>query len=533
LTLQTNASGTNYQQSLAEFSRVMDKLTVLGRANDVIITAEEVPVGQAAAVKAGISALCANAAARGMTVHFRHRTTSWTPDVVATLNFISSVGAANLKFAANTADAPGNVESLLVQAGGQLGLILISPPVNGAAMALSPVRSRNVIQILDAEHVARDSIYRDLRAAWIASSATALTGLPITLPLETYWTTHSNNAARFYGVSDTADLPGTLRSQTNFWRYFGGVKVDYKYLAYRDPAQCVREAQWLAARKVQLVVDFSSDLNNYPGLTLTDSSTPGDGLSANYHRSIAIINDVFDKMQLMGVTNCIFRPTTTNAAAYTDVCNRAWARGQIRVHLQHYMANWMTSYQSPSKVAALIDTTAPPSGNFKMAVNGNHEADIAGVLGTAGGRLGLILLGYPGSTRADVHGQVRLGLNKSALVGRTEPQVLDSEYVDWNDTALDLAYLGWTAVAPPIIPYAQITTNRPAFGAAVVTDGNIVLAGAGGAPGATFYVLSNTNLTTPLPNWTRWSTNQFDAYGRFSFTNTPGSFERFYRLWMY
>jgi hypothetical protein len=533
LTLQTNASGTNYQQSLGEFSRVMDKLTVLGRANDVIITAEDIPGGQTEAVKAGISTLCASAQSRGITVHFKHRTTRWTPDVTATLNFVSSVGAANLKFAANTADAPGNIEGLLEQAAGRLGLILISPPANGAPMELSPVRSRNAIQILDAQYVSWDSIYRDLRAAWISASATALTGVPISLPLETYWTTHSNNAARFYGVPDTADLPGTLRTQTNFWSCFGGVKVDYKYLAYRDPAQCVREAHWLAARKVQLVVDFSSDLNNYPGLTLTDSSTPGDGLSANYYRSAAIIDDVFDKMQLMGVTNCIFRPTTTNTAAYTDLFQRAWARGQIRVHLQHYMANWMTSYQSPRNVAALIAAAAPANGNLQMAVNGNHEADMAGLLSTAGTRLGLILLGYPGSSRADVHAQTRLGSSKSALVGRTEPQILDSEYVDWNDIALDLAYLGWTAVNPPVIPYHQITTNRPVFGAAVGTDGNIVFDGSGGAPGATFCVLSNTNLTVHSSSWTPWRTNQFDVIGRFSFTNGPGSVPRFYRLRMY
>jgi len=99
---------------------------VLGRAKDVIITAEDAPADLVAAVRAGVATLCANAAARGITVHFKHRSTSWTPDVASTLNFVSSVGAANFKFAANTADASGNVESLLSQAGGQLGLILIT-----------------------------------------------------------------------------------------------------------------------------------------------------------------------------------------------------------------------------------------------------------------------------------------------------------------------------------------------------------------------------------------------------------------------
>ena len=117
----------------------------------------------------------------------------------------------------------------------------------------------------------------------------------------------------------------------------------------------------------------------------------------------------------------------------------------------------MTRYQSPGNVAALIDAVASAEGNLRMAVNGCHEADMPGLLRTADRRLGLILLGYPGSARADVHGQARLGLKIEGLAERTEPQILDSEYVDWNDIALDLAYLGWKPQAPPLL-------NRPPGG---------------------------------------------------------------------
>ena len=533
LTLQTNAPGTNYAQTLAQFSRAMDKLSLLGRATDILISAEDIPSGQPAAFKAGVSALCTNAAARGIMVHFKHRKTPWTPDIAATLNFLSSVGASNLRFAANTADAPSSIGGLLAQAGGQLGLILIAPPASGSSMDLAPVRSHNVIEILDAGYGSWDSVYRDCRTAWMSSGAAALAGSPLGLSLETYWTTHTNNASRFLNFADTADLPGALRQQTNFWRYFGGAKVDYKYLAYRDPQQCAREGKWLANRKVQLVVDFSSDLNNYPGLTLTDSSNPNDGLSANYERSVAIMNSVFEKMQLMGVTNCILRPTTTNTAAYADICNRAWARGKIIVHLQHYMANWMTTYQSPGSVAGIIDGTAPANVNMKMAINGCHDSNLSGLFATAGSRLGLILLGYPGSSRADVHGPARLGMNVSALSGRTQPKILDSEYGDWNDVALDLAYLGWNVSTPPLLAYSQITTNTPVFGMTAQAGNNIAFGGAGGAPGANYYVLCTSNLSMPLANWMFWNTNQFDAFGNFTITDSLALPQRFYRLLMY
>ena len=535
LTLQTNSA--SYAQSVAQFNAIFNKLALLGRVGDIIISAENLPTNQVGAFRAGVQALCANAAARGITVHFKHRITGWTPDVASTLSFISSVGADNLKFALNTADNPANVGQLLSQAGGQLGLILVEPTAtNTGATDFSAIRNQNAIEILDASYDSWDNVYQDLCAAWVTNGAAALSGTPITFPLETYWTTSTNNANRYWNVPYAAsdDVPDTLRQQTNFWRYFGGVKVDYKYLAYRDPQQCATEGKWLADRKVRLIVDFSSDLNNYPGLTLTDSTTPNDGLSANYDRSVAIVQDVFNKMQLMGATNCIIRPTTTNTAAYADLCSWAWAQGKIKVHLQHYMANWMTTYQSPGSVAGIIDATAPANGNLKMAVNGCHDSNLAGLISTAGSRLGLILLGYPGSTRDDVHAAARLGMNDvAALKGFAQPEILDSEYNDWNDTAQDLAYLGWNASTPPVLAYSQITTNTPVFGTASQTGNAISFGGGGGAPGATYYVLCATNLSMPFTNWTFWNTNQFDAFGNFIITDSPVLSQRFYRLLLY
>jgi hypothetical protein len=36
-------------------------------------------------------------------------------------------------------------------------------------------------------------------------------------------------------------------------------------------------------------------------------------------------------------------------------------------------------------------------------------------------------------------------------------------------------------------------------------------------------LLGTTNLATPISNWTRLLTNQFDANGNFNFTNAVGS----------
>lgn len=56
--------------------------------------------------------------------------------------------------------------------------------------------------------------------------------------------------------------------------------------------------------------------------------------------------------------------------------------------------------------------------------------------------------------------------------------------------------------------------------------------GTGGVANATYYLLVTTNLGTPLTNWLRLLTNQFDASGNFNFTNVPdaGAGQQFYLL---
>ena len=60
----------------------------------------------------------------------------------------------------------------------------------------------------------------------------------------------------------------------------------------------------------------------------------------------------------------------------------------------------------------------------------------------------------------------------------------------------------------------------------------MVMSGSGGPANANYYLLSSSNLTLPLANWTRLVTNQFDATGGFTYTNAlnQNSAQWFYRL---
>ncbi len=66
------------------------------------------------------------------------------------------------------------------------------------------------------------------------------------------------------------------------------------------------------------------------------------------------------------------------------------------------------------------------------------------------------------------------------------------------------------------------------------TNGGFILSGVGGTNSGTYFVLTSTNLVTPLALWTPVATNQFGSQGQFVFTNTPptNTPQQFYLLQM-
>jgi hypothetical protein len=66
----------------------------------------------------------------------------------------------------------------------------------------------------------------------------------------------------------------------------------------------------------------------------------------------------------------------------------------------------------------------------------------------------------------------------------------------------------------------------------VLSGGNLIMSGSGGSAGGTFYVITATNVLTPLTNWVVLSTNSYDGSGNFSVTNpvNGGTPQRFYRI---
>lgn len=130
-------------------------------------------------------------------------------------------------------------------------------------------------------------------------------------------------------------------------------------------------------------------------------------------------------------------------------------------------------------------------------------------------------------------------------VARTgDPLVADDSFRLFNAGALtgDFANLSlptlnpglaWDRSTLTIDGWLRVVSNAaPVIGSISVSDGNLVISGSGGTPGATYHVLTAGGVAQPLAKWLPVATNTFDASGNFAFTHALvlANAQQFFRL---
>jgi len=88
-----------------------------------------------------------------------------------------------------------------------------------------------------------------------------------------------------------------------------------------------------------------------------------------------------------------------------------------------------------------------------------------------------------------------------------------------NDASIIPGYLTVALIVTSMVPYTPPAT----ISSVVVSGGSLMINATGGTPGATVYVLTATNLTVPLADWTTNSTTTFDGSGDLNNYSVPGS----------
>jgi len=146
-----------------------------------------------------------------------------------------------------------------------------------------------------------------------------------------------------------------------------------------------------------------------------------------------------------------------------------------------------------------------------------NSARITGSL-TAGGTLVVTNTGTAALVKGDSFTLFYAGNYTGAFAGLVLPPLPSG--LGWSAGILNTSGVLTVVVAPPVI------------NSVAVTSGTLVFQGSSGVPGATFYLLGSTNLTTPMTNWSRLLTNTFDNNGNFDLTNllNPNGPWNFFRL---
>jgi len=90
-----------------------------------------------------------------------------------------------------------------------------------------------------------------------------------------------------------------------------------------------------------------------------------------------------------------------------------------------------------------------------------------------------------------------------------------------SGTAIGAGTTGSITISNNSVILTIQSSSTLAFSSVIPQGGtSLVFNGAGGSANALYYVLSTTNLTLPLADWTVDATNHFDGSGNFSFTHS-------------
>jgi autotransporter-associated beta strand protein len=244
-----------------------------------------------------------------------------------------------------------------------------------------------------------------------------------------------------------------------------------------------------------LTISFGTvAFNSAANLVVTSSISGAGNLSQTGSGSILFTGDL---SALTGVTTV---SAGTVEGAFTD-------GGSMSV-----LPNATLAPGTPSAIGTMtINGGMTLGGNLLVKLNKSlvQSNDIVavpgGVINTNNGVVSVSNLG-PSLAVGD-----KFTLFSSAVSGGDTLSVTGGGVV-WSNNLVNDGSISVLAVAAP----------RPVIRNISISGGKLVVSGTNGTVNGTCYLLSSTNLTTPLANWARVSTNTFDGSGNFNITNTVG-----------
>jgi len=348
-------------------------------------------------------------------------------------------------------------------------------------------------------------------------------------------TATANAATGLHGPSATFNFNGgTLRLNSSTAPFFQGSTV-----APVIPITAV-------VRIGGAIIDTNGKTNVFAEPLLHDSSlgsTPDGGLTKNGSGSLVLASNVSytgntiingGSLVLSNAVSLAASPILTIASGATlDATGRAdqtlaLASGQtlngsgtVLGILQSPLGSTIAPGSSSIIGHLVLANNATLNGTVSMKLNKTaHTCDTVQALGTlnCGGTLSLTNLS--GSLAPSDSFQLFTGSAPTGSFTNIVP-VMPGSSLAWDLNSLASSGTIKIITAPP----PHITHISPAAG-------QLSFTGFGGQPRANYYVLSTTNMSLPLAQWSMIATNSFDNSGNFQFSLTlnPNSPRCFYTL---
>lgn len=222
-------------------------------------------------------------------------------------------------------------------------------------------------------------------------------------------------ARRLLRLSPSAgDLRRAVLARPHFESLFGGLLVDWAYVASRAPTALAAEGAWLSARGIAVAVDFSRSTTLFPGLRLSDD------LSGAFAESMAVFNDVLAKMPSLGAGDALLTlhgraelaPTNFSApgayaasvTATLRALSEAGAASNVTFHLRRSQRNNDLAGASLGEQAAFAASAsvafAPSLAYSDGAMGSDAAAAAAALFGSGAARMLLLSAAWQGAAHA-------------------------------------------------------------------------------------------------------------------------------------
>lgn len=249
------------------------------------------------------------------------------------------------------------------------------------------------------------------------------------------------------------DVENEINEHTDFFTMFGGVKLDYEYLYYLDEQEVTEFKEYVNRKGLEVVVDFTNSVDHFIDLSLTDQ------VNENYIKSKGKIDNVFSKMEQIGLTDAIIcsealpeangRGTDGVAAPWGE-----WGQGEANAKAtwDRDIVNLATRAAEKGITLQLQNTTqvycssindvknfVSSKNQLKISLNGGYVNLVSGI--SVVGQPSSVIIAAPDAFSGSIQPFYKSQQSPAFLENVQGLKILDGGYNSWEEVQAEYDYI--------------------------------------------------------------------------------------------